>query len=219
MKSWLLAGLLSLGADIAMAQTVAGVDLQRLSAQSRPHAEAARSVLAELVTDANAVRMGLPNANAAARAEVGRPFADFMVDLTGLAAFRASVDPVTLLRPTGMIVYPLATERGGVSSITLANREGRWQAVSFGSPARTRAMVETRAEAARRDNGLLDEYFQVRIAPFNAIFIGRIAGGELWLTPAVSIPKYKLKRGASVRAAAIFSGLAEMAANDPGGFR
>ncbi|MFZ1682283.1 MAG: hypothetical protein WAT70_14780 [Rhizobiaceae bacterium] len=219
MKRLAIIAAFTLSVEVAMAQSVAGVDIQRMAGQSRAAAEAARAVLAELVTDANAARMGLRFAAAATRASIGPPFADFMVDLPRLAGFRAGIDPATLLRPTGMIVYPLATERGGLSSVTLADRDGKWQAVSFGSPARTRAMEETRAETARRDQARLEDYFQVRIAPFNVIFVARVGGGQLWLTPAFSNPVYKLQKGKSLPAATMFSGLAEFAKTDPGGFR
>ena len=221
MRRLALAAALALSsiAEPAAAQVVAGVDLGSLAGESAAAAAAAMSTFAGLVTEANVSRMGFPDVGAVRKARVGVPFADFMVDLPRLAAFRAGTDPVSLLRPTQMVVYPLQATGGGQSSITLAHREGGWVAVSFGSPARTDALVRTREEMARRQEGRLGSYFQVRVAPLNLLFVGHLNGTELTLTPAFGAAEYGLASGRTVAASAIFARLSEVAARDRGGFR
>lgn len=209
-----------LGASIpAAAQNVAGLDLGALAARSRGPAGAAIATFAALVTPANAGRMGFADAGAVARAELGVPFCDFVLDLPRLAAFRAGTDPVTLLRPTGMIHWPLRPAGGGHSSVTLAARAGGWEAVSFGSPARTRAIVTARDEAARREEVPAGEFFLLRVPAWNVLFVARLAAGELRLTPAADAPWRGLAGGRTEPAAAIFARLADAAARDPGGLR
>jgi hypothetical protein len=220
MRTLILATMLLAGALMpAAAQTVAGVDLAARSRDSRPAAERAIQTLGEMVAPANAARLGFADAASVGRAELGVPFADFAVDLPSLAVFRAGSDPVRLLRPTQMAVWPLLTPGDRHSSVTLAFRGGRWQAVSLGSPNRTRALVATRAEILRRDEARLPHYFQVRVPAWNLLFVGRVGPGGLQLTPAVDAPEFGLLRGRTEDAATLFARLADPAARDPGGLR
>lgn len=220
MRMFILVVVLVVGALMpAAAQTVAGVDLAALGRDSRPAAQSAIGTLGAMVTPANAARLGLADPASLRQAELGVPFADFVVDLTSLAAFRQGGDPVRLLRPAQMAVWPLVTPDGRHTSVTLAFRGGRWLAVSLGSPNRTRALVVTRAEILRRDEARLADYFQVRVPAWNLLFVGRIAPDGLQLTPAVSAPEFGLAGGRTENAATLFARLADAAARSPDGLR
>jgi hypothetical protein len=202
----------------AAAQIVRGVDIGAVGAESRGAVPGALQVFAGLVDAQNAQAAGFADQGAVLRAQPDVPLVDFAVGIKELAAYRGG-DPLAIARPTNSVVYPLASTGGRLSSITLSRRDARWLPVSFGSPARTKLVVATRSEVARRGEVALNACFQLRVPTYNLLFVAHLRGNDLQLTPVIDYPEFNLTRNRTTDARSVFTRLVDAARRDAGGLR
>jgi hypothetical protein len=126
---------------------------------------------------------------------VAAPLSDFIVGLDALRAWRLGTDPMRLLRPTGLIVYPVKSGDAVRSSVTLKKQDSGWQAVGFGAPALSQALVGARDSVAQKAHVPESGMFQVRIPAFNLVFVAYVSDGRLMLTPVADAQPYGLTAG------------------------
>jgi hypothetical protein len=215
MRIALLAAVIALVPAASFAQNPAGVDVAAVARDSAVAAKQSLSTLAALSHGENATRLGFRTAEEAAQSDLGAPLSDFIVGLDDLRAWQPGKDPMSLLHPTGLVVYPVTVGGAVRSSLTLVKQGNEWKAVSFGAPAQTQAVAGTRDGVARAGVAAAST-FQVRIPAFNLVFIGYLTGGRLALAPALDVARYELTRGIPVAADTLFTRLKPFAEQDQG---
>jgi hypothetical protein len=216
MRIALLAALIALAPSACFAQSPGGVDLGAAAQESATAARQSLTTLAELAQGANGARLGFLSPGDAEKSELGTPWSDFIVQLDDLRSWQAGTDPMRLLRPSGLIVYPVTVGGAVRSSITLKKQDAGWQAVAFGAPAQSQAVSGARSAVADRARSAGSQTFQVRIPAFNLVFVGYVANGRLMLTPAVDSPRLGISAGAAVAADDLFTRLKPEAEKDQG---
>lgn len=215
MRIALLATLIALVPAASFAQNPAGVDVAAVARDSAAAARQSLSTLAALSHGENATRLGFRTADEAARSDLGAPLSDFIVGLDDLRAWQPGKDPMSLLRATGLVVYPVTVGGTVRSSVTLTRQGNEWKAVSFGAPAQTLAVAGARDNVVKTGVAAAS-IFQVRIPAFNLVFIGYVTGGRLMLVPTLDVARYELTRGTPVAANTLFTRLKPLAEQDQG---
>jgi len=216
MRIVLLAAMMAMVPAVCFGQNPGGVDLTAVARESAAAARQSLPTLAELAKGDNAARMGFAAPGDAERSELAAPLSDFIVGLDDLQSWQPSTDPMGLLRPTGLVVYPVTTGGTVRSSVTLKKQDSAWQAVAFGAPAQSQAVAGARASVADKAKVPETRTFQVRIPAFNLVFVGYVDGGRLMLTPVVDTQRYGLSAGVAVAADQVFARVKPDAERDPG---
>lgn len=176
--------------------------------------QSARSALAEfsgLVTELNFKSLGFDTAGQVKEAALGDPIAEYMVRLDELKAFTSGTDPVSLLRPTGRVTYPVRVGGTTRSGMTVARRGDAWATEGFGGATYVKLLDEIRSQSARASGRNNAEFFEVRVPSLNTTFIGFSDGSGLRLVPILSNPRYGLVRGEPKSARDVFQALATAA--------
>jgi hypothetical protein len=197
-------------------QNPGGVDLTAVARDSAAAAKQSLPTLAELAKGDNAARMGFAAPGDAEQSELAAPLSDFIIGLDDLQSWQPGTDPMGLLRPTGLVVYPVKTAGSVRSSVTLKKQDSTWQPVAFGAPAQSQAVAGARAAVTGKANVAEARTFQVRIPAFNLVFVGYADGGRLMLTPVVDTQRYGLSAGVAVAADQVLARLKPDAEKDPG---
>lgn len=216
MRIALLAAFVALVPVAGYAQNPAGVDLAATAQQSAAAAKDALPTLAELAKGENATRLGFAVTGDAERSELGAPWSDFIVQLDDLRSWQPGSDPMRLLRPTGLVVYPVTVGGAVRSSVTLKKQDSTWKPVAFGAPGQSQAVSRIRASVVEKNRVAGPQTFQVRIPAFNLVFVAHVSGGSLMLTPVVDAPPYGLTAGVAVAADKLFTSLKPEAERDQG---
>lgn len=216
MRTLILATFMGLLMTPCFAETPAGIDINLMAQESQPAAKASLSTLRKLVTEANAPQMGFAGPGDVEQSQLDIPLSDFMVGLDSLREYQQGKDPMSLLRSTGQVVYPVKVGGAVRSSIMLKKQDTTWQAVSFGAPIVAKALDEARETVAKRDSIPTFEFFQVRIPAFNLIFVGHVVNGKLMLTSAADADMYGIKGAVTQPAEEIFLRLKPEAERDKG---
>lgn len=216
MRTALLAAIIAVVPAACFGQNPAGVDLAANAQQSAAAAKQSLSTLAELAKGENAVKFGFAAPGDIDRSELGAPLTDFIVQLDDLRAWQPGSDPMRLLRPTGLVIYPVSV--GGVprSSITLKKQDSEWKPVAFGAPGQTQAVGRARASVVATEGVSGPQTFQVRIPAFNLTFVASLRGTSLMLTSAIDAQPNGLTAGTTVAADALFTRLKPDAERDQG---
>jgi hypothetical protein len=204
MRSIILAWAAGLVATPCLAGSLPGTDIRTMTQESQPAARASLATLGALVTDQNAREMGFAAPGEAQQSELDVPMSDYLVGVDSLRGYAKGEDPMSLLRPTGQIVYPVRSAGTVRSSIILIKQGNNWRAVSFGAPALSKALDNTRTAVAGRDKVPVSSLFQVRIPALNLVFVGNTANGTLMLTSVADNDAYGVKRGVTQPAVDIF---------------
>jgi hypothetical protein len=197
-------------------QNPGGVDLTAVARESAVAAKQALPTLAEMAKGDNAARLGFAVAGDAERSELAAPLSDFIIGLDDLRSWQPSTAPMGLLRPTGLVVYPVKTGGAVRSSVTLKKQDSTWQAVAFGAPAQSQAVAGARAAVTDKAKIPETQTFQVRIPAFNLVFVAYADGNRLMLTPVVDTQRYGLSAGVAVAADQVFARLKPDAERDSG---
>lgn len=216
MRTLILATFMWLLMTPCFAEMPAGVDINLMAQESQPAAKASLSTLNKLVTEENASKMGFDGPGDVEQSQLDIPLSDFMVGLDSLRGYQQGKDPMSLLRSTGQVVYPVKVGGAVHSSITLKKQDTAWQAVSFGAPNLAKALDGARETVAKREKLPTSEFFQVRIPAFNLIFVGHVANGKLMLTSAANADMYGIKEAVTQPADEVFLRLKPEAERDTG---
>ena len=216
MRTLVFVILMGLPMTPCFAEKPAGIDLATVAQESQAAAKASLATFNQLLTEENAQRMGFANPSEAGQSQLGAPLSDFLVGLDALREYQPGKDPMSLLKPTGQVVYPVKVGETVRSSVILKKQGNEWKAVSFGSPMLSKAVHGTSETVAKRDRLAASELFQVRIPAFNLVFVGQVSSGKLMLTSIADADRYGLKAGATQAAADIFARLKPEAERDNG---
>lgn len=216
MRIVLLTAVMAIVPVVCFAQNPGGVDLTAVAQESAAAARQSLPTLAELAKGDNAARMGFAAPGDAEKSELAAPLSDFIVGLDDLRSWQPGTDPMSLLRPTGLVVYPVTTGGAVRSSVTLKKQDSAWQAVAFGAPAQSQAVAGARASVADKAKVAENKTFQVRIPAYNLVFVGYVDNGRLMLTPVVDTQRYGLSAGVAVAADQVFARIKPDAERDPG---
>lgn len=216
MRIVLLTAVMAMVPVVCFAQNPGGVDLTAVAQESAAAARQSLPTLAELAKGDNAARMGFAAPGDAEKSELAAPLSDFIVGLDDLRSWQPATDPMSLLRPTGLVVYPVTTGGAVRSSVTLKKQDSAWQAVAFGAPAQSQAVAGARASVADKAKVAENKTFQVRIPAYNLVFVGYVDNGRLMLTPVVDTQRYGLSAGVAVAADQVFARIKPDAERDPG---
>jgi hypothetical protein len=217
MRTALLAAIVAIMPAACFGQSPAGVDLAATAQESAAAAKQSLTTLAQLAKgDSNAVRLGFTAPGDADNAELGTPLTDFLVQLDELRTWKPGSDPMRLLKPTGLVIYPVSVGGALRSSITLKKQNSEWKAVAFGAPGQTQAVGRVRASVTATERVSGPQTFQVRIPAFNLTFVAHLSGNTLMLTPTVDTPAYGLAAGTTVAAETLFTRLQPEAERDQG---
>jgi hypothetical protein len=216
MRIVLLAAVMAMVPAVCFGQNPGGVDLTAVAQESAAAAKQSLPTLAELAKGDNAVRMGFAAPGDAERSELAAPLSDFIVGLDDLRSWQPGTDPMGLLRPTGLVVYPVTTGGAVRSSVTLKKQDSAWQAAAFGAPAQSQAVAGARASVTDKAKIPETQTFQVRIPAFNLVFVAYVDSGRLMLTPVVDTQRYDLSAGVAVAADQVFARVKPDAERDPG---
>lgn len=216
MRIVLLTVVMAMAPVVCFAQNPGGVDLTAVAQESAAAARQSLPTLAELAKGDNAARMGFAAPGDAEKSELAAPLSDFIVGLDDLRSWQPGTDPMSLLRPTGLVVYPVTTGGAVRSSVTLKKQDSAWQAVAFGAPAQSQAVAGARASVADKAKVAENKTFQVRIPAYNLVFVGYVDNGRLMLTPVVDTQRYGLSTGVAVAADQLFARIKPDAERDPG---
>ena len=215
MRTKLIAIAIALFPVMVLAQAPAGADLSAEARDSKSIAQASLATLVELASKDSAA-LGFASPGDAKRAELSLPLSDFIIGLDTLRTWQANMDPLSLLRPTGLVIYPVHVAGSVQSSITVKKQNGQWQAVSFGAPKQAANVAGNRERVAKRINVQPENIFQVRIPAFNLSFIGHIENGKLMLSPVNDSPQYGYLAGVPVAAEQVLGRLQPDAERDQG---
>ncbi len=207
---------LVLGLSPAMAQTIAGVDIQAMRAASESSLPAALETFSQILNAQNASQLGVSSSVNVTQAQIGDPVVEFVIGLAAVQSFQPGVDPVQLLGSNGRITYPLFTGGGNISSVSMTRLDQGWVAASFGSPVTTAAVVNARNMMVS-DRGLpAHEIFQIRIPAMNLVFVAHLATGQIFMAPIVDYSGFQLLKGRVYPADMVLGMLVETARYDNG---
>ncbi len=216
MRSLILVTLMVVLMTPCLAEKPAGIDIGAMAQESRSAAEASLVTFSQLVTEENAPRMGFTRPGDVTQSKLDTPLSDFVVGLDSLREYQQGKDAMSLLKSTGLVVYPVKVGSAVRSSITLKKQDAKWHAVSFGAPILAKALDGTRETVAKENRLATSEFFQVRIPAFNLVFVGHVANGKLMLTSVTDADMYEIKAAVTQPAEEIFLRLKPQAERDKG---
>jgi hypothetical protein len=215
MRTKLIAFVMALLPIMGLAQGPAGADLSAEARDSKSIAQTSLATLVELASKDGAA-LGFASPGDAKRAELSLPLSDFIIGLDSLRSWQANMNPLGLLRPTGLVINPVHVAGSVQPSITVKKQNGQWQAVSFGAPKLAASVAGNRERVVTRSNVQLENIFQVRIPAFNISFVAHIENGMLLLSPVSDYPQYGYLAGVPIAADQVLSRLQPDAERDQG---
>lgn len=194
----------SMAALGAFAQTAPEPPAPREAVQA---AEQALGTMPLLVTKENRLQLGFETKEEVRTAKLDVPLPEFMVRLDELQKFKEGEDPSKILHSTGRLTFPLLVQGAPRSSVTLERREKGWEAVSYGAPNHIRLLAEERARLMKNEGRSAGDYFEVKVPALNLGFVGSRKEGRLFLTPLFDVPRFQLKKGATLPAEEVFKAI------------
>ena len=133
-----------------------------------------------------------------AKATLGEPMRDYIIGLNSLKSWDGN-DPSILLISTDRIVYPIADNSVVQSDVTISKKNGRWEAVAFGSTteaqSRSRIRDEIKTKVPSGPGGQEATFIQVRIPALNVSFLAQQESGQLIFAPIQSVPNLGIEAG------------------------
>ena len=153
-----------------------------------------------LVSEENYKEIGFESPKDIYSATLDTPIVDFFIPLDQLIKYEPNNNPDDLLRSTNRIYYPVLVNTQVRSSITLSKIEGKWQAVSFGSPIFIGSVTNTLKQSMKESKLNYSEYFVVRIPSLNIYFLAYRSQGELLFVPLLDDTRLGFKSGVSLLA-------------------
>lgn len=197
-----------MSAALLLLAVTAALGQQHIAAKVEPVAMESLVLFKTLLTDQKNYRqMGFESAEEAARMTLGVPMQVYMVPLDRLRNYAGGTPPESLLMDTRHILYPVRVDNQTRSSLMLAEAQGSWKAVSFGSPTLIRKICEARMISVGVTGMATVEHFVVEIPALNLHFIGIRQGGALKLAPIVDDARLDFRAGISQPAERVFTAL------------
>ena len=164
------------------------------------------ATLSKLVTKQKNYReMGFESLNELKRMNIGEPLQVFIVRLDHLKEYKKGGDPNKMLSGGNHVIYPVLVNKQVRSSVTIAEVEKNWRAVSFGNPTVVKLLTKIRMDSAETNRLPLSSYFIVRVPALNFYFLGYRIDNKLMLTPLLDDPRFEFKTGVSKSADKVFT--------------
>lgn len=160
-----------------------------------------------LISEENYKEMGFESSKEIYSATIDTPIVDFFIRLDQLRKYNPGDKADELLIPTEQLIYPVLANGQVRSSITLSKTDGKWQAVSYGSPTFIATVTKTLKENMKESKLNYSDYFVVRIPSLNFYFLGYRWEGELFLVPLIDDVRLGFKSGASITAKKVLASL------------
>jgi hypothetical protein len=147
------------------------------------------STFKQLVAAPNKPEIIADGPGAAPSVSLGSPMQDSLIRLGELRRWDGK-NPADLIHFTGRLIYPIVTKADGEevtqSSMTLAQTDGKWTAVEFGSVAQAKTRGEIKKELFKEKpqgpGGSEPIVFQIRVPALNVRFVASEDNGNLTLT-------------------------------------
>jgi len=162
-----------------------------------------KSAQTKLEDDIYARALGFASAQEAGRAQLGRPFSIYMLNLRSLKDYAEksrAEDLPDFSESFRQMIYPLLVDDKVKSSLTVAedHKTKQWETTSWGSPKLIQLMEESRQPKSNI------AFFISPQNPYGLRFIGENRDGKLFLSPMADIPKLNLKAGQQMSAHNLF---------------
>ena len=155
--------------------------------------QALADYVANVVTEANASRLGFRDAEAAAEAKLGDPFPVTFIALGDLKEYTRDTSIDRVVRSRDAYWFPVRSGSGTVAQLEVLHRDGRWLAGDFGKPvtASTIGDVQDELPTLAASEGIAEPYQTslVMIPVLNASFIRVSTPDTEYLVPAVVSPE------------------------------
>ena len=113
---------------------------------------------------------------------LGSPIKVFMSGLDELEKFGSGDDPQKLLADTQEVIFPIYSGGAFQSSITLVQRDGKWELASFGG-AEAKLSESSRSKHINANRGANQDYIAIHIPAMQQLFVGYGDQGNLFLIP------------------------------------
>ena len=187
-------------------------------------AQESLSTFRELVAAPNKPNIIAEGPGAAPSVTLGSPMQDSIIRLGELRRWDGK-NPTPLIHFTDRLIYPIVTRNGDQeviqSSMTLAQTDGKWTAVEFGSVAQAQRRGELKRELfnekSQGPGGSEPLIFQVRVPALNAKFVASEENNSLTLASMDDLPSVGLSMGQKGSAQEILRKLQEFASSvEPG---
>lgn len=144
--------------------------------------------------------LGFESPNELGKMTLGEPLQMFMIPLDELKKYRSGQDVFEMLRGGNHVLYPVLVDNHIRSSITVAEKEKKWKAVSFGSPMMVKMLDKTRTQSIETTKLPSISYFVVEVPSLNLFFIAHREGVEMFFAPVMDDPQYGFRAGATIPA-------------------
>ena len=194
MKSTVLISILLLGlASAAGAQIPKRLDNESLERAGGAAREALQT-FGLLVNERNFEELGFSSRQEAGSASLGQPIEEFMIRLDNLRQYDPDQRGI-VISPTRRLTYPVLAGGQQRSSLTVAQSEVGWAAVSFGAPNYSRLLVDSRERLGGSAKRPASDYFEVRVPALNVSFVARQDGEDIVLTPVADDARFDFEAG------------------------
>ena len=136
---------------------------QHIAVKVEPVAMESLAVFKSLMANQQNYRqMGFVSPEDASRMTLGIPMQVYMVPLDRLQSYAGGISPQKLLTDTRHFIYPVHVDNQIRSSLTMAEIQGVWKAVSFGSPTLIRKIGDARMTSVGASGTSTVSHFLVR---------------------------------------------------------
>ena len=126
--------------------------------------------------------LGFANEDELRGSTLGSPIKVFMSGLDDLEKFGGGDDPHKILVNTKEVIYPIYSGGEFKSSITLVERDGKWELASFGG-AEAKLSESSRSKHMTSNRGINQDYMVVHVPAMQQLFVGYDNQGKLFLIP------------------------------------
>jgi hypothetical protein len=161
--------------------------------------------------------LGFASRDEAKSAALSEPMRLFVVPLDRLKEYQPGGDPNRLLVDSNRLIFPVNVGGEHRSSLTLLLQDGKWQVVSFGRPALTKALSDLRLKQATATRAAANTFFAVHVPALRHYFIARREGAALLLAPLLADAALGWEAGQEIDAQRAFAALAPQAKELPTG--
>jgi len=181
---------------------------QHIAVKVEPVAMESLAVFKSLMANQQNYRqMGFVSPEDASRMTLGIPMQVYMVPLDRLQSYAGGISPDSLLTDTRHFIYPVHVDNQIRSSLTMAEIQGVWKAVSFGSPTLIRKIGDARMTSVGASGTSTVSHFLVEIPALNLYFLGFRDGGVMKLSPVMDDARLSFRAGMPQPADQVFTAL------------
>lgn len=198
-------------AQVVAAQTTSDTNLMDNRQQYESLSKESLSVFRTLVTEDNAKALGFDSARDLENAKAGVPLPMVMIQLDDLREYQRSNDPRQLFRNLHQQLVPVLVGDEVRSSITVEQKQDRWQAVSFGSQNLVKLLSRIRQENAEQYNLESDRFFVAHVAALRYYFLAYEDEGKTIFIPVLDDDALGFNAGSAMAAEDVLASLVPLA--------